>query len=208
MTSTAPSSPARKRTDARRVATLAGLALLGLLLCATAAAKKSDRSKDVQVEGTSLDAQLQPNGVSHIRNAIITQGTLKITGHLATIHLDAQTSVKRAVVTGKAHIQQLDDNGNRMTGDADSIDYDVQTGIATFTGNAFINQIGRGSMRGDKLVYNTTTSAVVGQSGGDKRVHLIFKAKPKPKSAPKPASKPATAASAATPAAPASTAGN
>jgi lipopolysaccharide export system protein LptA len=208
MTSMATSSPARGHSTGRAARAVL-LVLLGLALCASASAKESDRSKNVNVNGVSLDATLQPNGVSHIKDAVITQGTLKITGDLATIYLDNQTAVKRVVLTGKAHVQQLDDNGNLMTGNADSIDYGVQNGIAILTGHAHVKQAGRGSASGDKIVYDTRTSAMTGQSSGDRRVHLTFKARNKPTAAPKtpaPAGQPAISSS--TPAPAANTPGN
>ncbi|NKZ39680.1 lipopolysaccharide transport periplasmic protein LptA [Oleiagrimonas citrea] len=203
----APSSPAPRSADVRRVWRPALLALLGVLLCATANAKQSDRSKPVNVDAKSADATAQPNGVSHIKgDVVITQGTLKATGNLATIHFDGQSQVKRVVLTGHAHIQQLDDHDNLMTGNADSIDYNVPGGVAILTGSAHVKQAGRGSASGDRLVYDTKTSTMTAHSDGDNRVHLVFQAKQKPaKSAPPKPSAPATSASAATPPAASST---
>lgn len=206
MTSTAPSR--RATNSARRTgrARVACLALSGLLLCASAGAKQSDRSQPVNVDAVSADATAQPNGVSHIKgDVVITQGSLKATSNLATVYFDGQSQVKRVVLTGHAHIQQLDDSGNLMSGDADTIDYDVPAGIAILTGSAHVKQAGRGSASGDKLVYDTKTSTMTAQSSGDNRVHLTFKARQAPAVSSSDA-RPASAASAA-PAKPAS-AGN
>ena len=82
------------------------------------------------------------------------------------------------VITGNpAHIEQLDDNGNLMPGDAATLDYDNVKGIAVLTGNAVVNQKGRGEAHGDKLTYNTKTSQMTGESGGDGLVHMIFQPK-------------------------------
>ncbi|MBB6185583.1 lipopolysaccharide transport periplasmic protein LptA [Oleiagrimonas soli] len=202
----APSSPAPKSAaDPRRVLRLAAFGLLGLLLCGAATAKQSDRSPPVNVDARSADASAQPNGISHIKgNVVITQGTLKATSDLATIYFDAQSQVKRVVLTGHAHIQQLDDNGNLMTGNADSIDYDVPEGVAILTGNAHVKQVNRGSASGDRLVYDTKSSTMTAQSTSDEgRVHLVFKAKQQPaKSAPASnASAPAATTTAPSPAA-------
>ncbi len=199
MTSMAPSSPARNASFGRALRMVA-FALIGGLLCAAASAKQSDRSQDVKVRGISVDVKFQAKGVSHIRNAVITQGTLEARGDLATVHLDDQSAVKRVVLTGHAHIQQLDDNGNLMTGEAGSIDYDVQDGIAILTGDAHVKQAGRGSASGDKLTYDTKTSMMTGQGSSGQGVVLTFKARQ-----PSSGDQPATGASAAKPATAAST---
>jgi lipopolysaccharide export system protein LptA len=203
MTFTAPSSRATANTERRRAAPALIVALLlGALLCASAAAKQSDRSQPVNVTARAADAAASPNGVSHLKgDVVITQGTLKITSDNGTIHFDAQSAVNRVVLTGSAHIQQMDDNGNLMTGNADRIDYDIPKGVAILTGHAHVKQPGRGSASGDKLVYNTTTSVMSAQSHGDNRVHLTFK--PKQQVPAKDAAKPAVPASTSSAPAPA-----
>lgn len=126
-----------------------------------------------------------PNTISTITgNVLITQGTMKVTGDLAKIYVDADTQVSRVVVTannGKlAHIEQLDDNNNLMTGDADQLDYDNINQIAVLTGHAVVHQQGRGEAHGDKLTYNTQTSYITGDSNGNGLVHMVFLPKPKP----------------------------
>ena len=114
-------------------------------------------------------------------NVLLTQGTLKATGALATAYLDADNSVTRVVITGTpAHIEQLDDSGNLMQGDATAIDYDNVKQVAVLTGNASVKQKGRGEARGDKLTYNTQTSQMTGESSGDGMVHMTFQPRPKP----------------------------
>ncbi|MDA3914038.1 lipopolysaccharide transport periplasmic protein LptA [Oleiagrimonas sp.] len=170
------------RSPSRPCVTLACcLVLAAGLLSVSAHAKQSDRSQPVNVSAQSADATASPNGISHLKgDVVITQGSLKATGDNGTIHFDSQSQVKRVVLTGKAHIQQVDDNGNLMTGDADSISYDVAKGIAILTGHARVKQAGRGSASGDKLVYDTRNSTMTAQSSGDNRVHLIFKARSTP----------------------------
>ncbi len=185
MTSKAPTSPARAGTSMRRAVLLA-IACLGLAAASGgAAAKQGDRSQPVQATAKSADATATPNGVSHLKgDVVIIQGTLKITSENATIHFDAQSQVKRVVLTGKAHIQQMDDNGNLMSGDADRIDYDIPKGIAILEGHpARVKQAGRGHASAEKLVYDTRNSTMSGQSQGDQRVHLTFKAQQQPAAA-------------------------
>jgi len=182
MISTAPSSPAPSRAEYALRVLLA--AVLGMLLCGAVQAKQGDRSQPVNVDANSFDTSAKPNGVTHLKgNVVITQGTLKATSDQATAYFDGQSQIKRVVLTGHAHIQQVDDHGNLMTGEADSIDYDVPGGIATLTGHAHVQQAGRGSASGATLVYNTRTSTMTAQGSGNERVHLIFKARPQPAAA-------------------------
>ena len=185
MTSKAPTSPARAGTS-MRPAVLLAIACLGLAAaCGSARAKQSDRSQPVQATAKSADATATPNGVSHLKgDVVITQGTLKITSDDATIHFDGQSQVKRVVLDGKAHIQQMDDNGNLMSGDAEHIDYDIPKGIAILEGHpARVKQAGRADVSAERLVYDTRTSQMSGQSQGDQRVHLTFKAQQQPAAA-------------------------
>lgn len=179
---------------ARKTSSLAVL-LLGLLIGSAALAKQSDRSQPMSVDAKSGNMFMTPNSKTTISGRVkIVQGTLKITGDRADLYSGADGSnIVRAVIFGSpAHIQQLDDNGNLMTGDASTLDYDNVKGIAVLTGNAVVKQQGRGEAHGDKLTYNTTTSEMTGESQGDNRLHMVFAAKNKaPAAAKSPAPAPA-----------------
>jgi lipopolysaccharide export system protein LptA len=195
MTSTAHSSRAR---GVVRYSLLA----LGLLALQPALARKDDRDKPMNVEhANSFDGFNAPNSITTLTGSVvITQGTMKVTGDLAKIYFDGDQNVSRMVMTGKpAHIQQIDDSGNLMTGDSTQLDYDNINGIAVLTGNAVVKQQGRGEAHGDKLTYNTQTSQMNGESGGDGRVAMTFVPKPRTDKGAKPTTPPAKPA-AATPA--------
>ncbi len=157
---------------------------LGLLALAPAFARQSDRSQPMQVNAKSFDGFQKPDSVSTLRgNVVITQGTLKATGAEAKVYFDGNSQISRVVITnGPAHIEQLDDSGNLMQGNATTIDYDNINGIAVLSGNASVTQKGRGEAHGDKLTYNTQTSQMTGDSAGDGMVHMTFLPKAKPAS--------------------------
>lgn len=179
MTSTARSCQAS--TARNRVRAALGLLALGLLALQPALARQGDRDKPADIVARSFDGAQQANGYITYKGQVkITQGTLKATGDLAKAYLDADNNVTRVVLTGNpAHIQQLDDAGNLMQGEAATIDYDNVKGIAVLTGNAVVKQQGRGEAHGDKLTYDTATSQMTGESAGDGLVHMIFQPKPK-----------------------------
>lgn len=171
--------------------------LLGLLALQPALARQDDRSKPMDVRAVHTDTYNLPNTITTLTgNVVITQGTLKATGDKAQVYIDGDKQISRIVITanqGKlAHIEQIDDAGNLMTGDADKLDYDNIHGIAVLTGHAVVHQQGRGEAHGDTLTYNTQTSQMTGSSGNDGLVHMVFLPKPKPAG-----STPATASSAA-----------
>lgn len=145
-----------------------------------------------------------PNSITTLTgNVVLTQGTMKVTGDLAKIYFDADQQVSRVVVTGKpAHIQQVDDFGKLMTGEALTLDYDNIHGIAVLTTNAVVHKQDSGEAHGDKLTYNTDTDYMTGDSGSGGFVHMIFLPKPKPvtaKPAPAKGAVPAGAPQGATP---------
>jgi lipopolysaccharide export system protein LptA len=155
---------------------------LGLLAIQPALAKKSDRQQQMQVAAKHFEGFQKPNSVSTLTGSVvITQGTLKASGGEAKVYLDGDGKISRVVVTGTpAHLQQLDDSGNLVLGDASTLDYDNIKGIAVLTGNASVNQKGRGEAHGDKLTYNIATSEMTGESGGDGLVHMTFQPQNKP----------------------------
>jgi lipopolysaccharide export system protein LptA len=180
--------------------------IAGLLLLQPALAKRDDRNQPIHVvHADSMDGYNQPNSVSTFKgNVLMTQGTMKMTGEIAKIYTAKEdTSVDHIIVTGtpskRPHIEQIDDNGNLMTGDADQLYYDNVNGIAILTGNAFVHQQNKGDAHGAKLTYNTQTSYMVGESGNNGPVTMTFLPKQKPLPPPKDG-KPATPAPASAPA--------
>ncbi|WP_239556888.1 lipopolysaccharide transport periplasmic protein LptA [Dyella flava] len=174
-----------------------------LLLLQPAMARQDDRNQPIHVvHANSMDGYNEPNSISTFKgNVLITQGTMKLTGELARIWTAKEdTSVDHIIVTSIApkrpHIEQIDDNGNLMTGDADQLYYDNVNGIAILTGNAFVHQQNKGDAHGTKLTYNTQTGYMVGESGNAGQVTMTFLPKQKPLPPPKngkPAASPAPA---------------
>ncbi len=186
----------RANANRRFAAGVLAAAVLALLP-ALVSAKQSDRQQPMDYVAKSTEAFNAPNTVTTLKGSVrITQGSLVISGDLAKIYLDADTQIARVVVTGNpAHIQQLDDSGNLMTGDAAQLDYDNIHGIAVLSGHAVVKQQGRGQFEGDKLTYNTATSQITGEANGDGLVHGVFLPKPRPAAAAAPAVTPAPASS-------------
>lgn len=206
MTATARSRHARASRWAGGLLAACSLALLP----AWGLARQSDRQQPMNFSARHTDAYNAPNTVSTLKgNVKITQGTLLLTGDTAMIHLDADSQISRVVVTGTpAHIEQMDDSGNLMTGNAAKLDYDNIHGIAVLTGQATVKQQGRGEFHGDKLTYNTDSGEIQGSPAAGGRVHITLQPRTKPAAAAKPASSaPAASVPATSTPAPASTSG-
>lgn len=177
----------RASLNPRRFAGLRLAALLSIALVPLhAIAKKADRQQAMNYTSNSTNAFNTPNSVTTLTGKVrITQGTLLLTGDVAKMYLDADSQLSHIAVTGHpAHIQQLDENNNQMTGDALQLDYDNVTQIAVLTTRAVVHQQCRGEFHGDRLTYNTITSLVTGESGGDGQVHGVILPKGAPGAAP------------------------
>jgi len=176
MTSTARSC----QKSARRRLLLA-LGLSCMLTATGASARQSDRNEQINAQGQTFDGTQGANGVMiYTGKVVMTQGTLKVTGDVAHLYLDADNQIVRAVVDGKpATFHEIDDNCNNVDGHALNIDYVVEKNVVTLTTNAWVKQQGRGESNGDKLVYHTDTSNMTGQSGDTSLVTMQFLPKPK-----------------------------
>jgi lipopolysaccharide export system protein LptA len=94
----------------------------------------------------------------------ITQGSLDIKSSQAEISF-ANGDPSRAVFTGgPVVLKQLMDDGTPMNARANNVDYNLKTETVVFTGDVEIQQP-RGSMSGQRMVYNLKTGNI--DSGGE-----------------------------------------
>jgi lipopolysaccharide export system protein LptA len=175
MTSLIFSSRRRLARGALMLGAFAAIALFAM----SAYAKTGDRNQPMNSVGVHIDGFNAPNTITTITgNVLVTQGTMKAKGDLAKIYMDAAGQVSRIVMTGKpiAHIEQLDDNNNLMTGEAPTLDYDNINGIAVLYPDAHVTEQDTGEARGDKITYDTNTTHYTGVG----HVSAIYYPKQKP----------------------------
>jgi lipopolysaccharide export system protein LptA len=162
-----------------------------LFACAgTAHARTSDRNQPMDTESQQNSCTLGDAGQCVMTgNVQITQGSLHIDAAKAVIYRDGG-DISRAVLTGGPVVlkQQMDD-GTPMTAHASNVDYNLRTEIVVFTGNVQLDQP-RGSMSGQRVVYNLKTGAI--DSGGEGNGRVKMRILPK-NVAPPPATTPAPA---------------
>ena len=154
--------------------TLAAAILLGLGLAATgdAGARSSDRNQPMDLKSDRSSCGVDDIGACEFTgNVLITQGTLNISAARATMHRN-DGDISRVVLTGSPVIlrQQMDD-GTPMTSRAAQVDYDLRSEVVVFTGDVSVQQP-RGTLSGERVVYNLQSGRVEGGGEGAGRVHM------------------------------------
>ena len=184
----------------RRIEALAlGLALMTLALPAWAL--QTDRQQPLNIYAPHFEAAKDP-GVARFWGGVrLDQGSLKGDAVQATAYTNADNKITRVVLEGTpAHLSQQQDDGSTMQAQALHIDYTPDTDTVILTGAAQVVQPGHGEFQGERLVYNTQTGAMQGESAAGGEVHVTFQPRPKPPAVRAPAAKtPAAAPSAAKP---------
>ena len=162
-------SHAAKPTAARGIAALAAASLLAAAFAV--GARSSDRNKPMDIYAGHQSGTFSGDAVNNLSGGVhITQGTLDITSQSAKVTLVDGEPV-RAVFNGSVVLKQQMDDGTPMTAKAASVDYNLNTEIVVFTGDVSITQP-RGSMSGDRVVYNLKTGGVESGGEGSGRVHM------------------------------------
>ena len=190
--STAPSHRIRARNKLRPG--LLAVLLAALCVCGIAQAKQTDKNQPININASAFAGSQDSGKITFTGNVQLAQGSFGADGATATGYTDPNDTSQwqRVVLTGTpAHFRQTLDSGSLVHGQAQTIDYRVSDNTVILTGDAEVVQQGRGSFRGERLVYRTDTGAIVGQATGGGRVHITLQ----------PRSKPAPAGTTASPAA-------
>ncbi len=153
-------------------------ALVGLLIILVAAAtpmamaKKSDRNQPMDVSAGKQEGSLDDSTPTVLSGGVvIDQGTLHAEAVRAEIRARGG-DIAQVVLTGSpATLTQQMDDGSRMNAVASKIDYNVTTDTVVFTGKVNIKQP-RGTLSGERVVYNMTTGQVTSGGEGNGRVNM------------------------------------
>ena len=153
--------------------------VLGLVAVACAGAalgKSSDRQQTMQVQANRSDCTVTEAGPCVLTgNVHIVQGSLVIDAARADLR-QADGEIRAAKLTGSpVRLKQELDNGGTMNATAAQVDYDLAQDTVVFTGKAVVQQPGRGSIAGERIVYNMRSGQVQGGGGSEGgRVTLQF----------------------------------
>lgn len=153
-------------------------ALVGLLITLSVAAspmamaKKSDRNQPMDVSAGKQEGSLDDSMPTVLSGGVvIDQGTLHAEASRAEI-LARGGDISQVVLTGSpARMSQQMDDGSLMNAVANKIDYNVTTDTVVFTGQVNIKQP-RGTLSGERVVYNMTTGQVTSGGEGNGRVNM------------------------------------
>lgn len=141
-----------------------------------AVAKSSDRNQPMDIEADRSDCGLGDNAsCTLVGNVAISQGTMRVAASRAVIH-QAGGNPSRAVLTGGVTLRQQLDDGGTINAKSAAVDYDMRSEVVTFTGDVSINQA-RGTLTGQRVVYNMRTGQV--QSGGEGSGRVKMRIMPK-----------------------------
>ena len=156
-----------------RMTELAAGALALALLAAPggADARTSDRNQPMDIEAARSDCGLGENATcTFTGNATITQGTLRIVAEKAVV-VQAAGKPSRAQFSGGVTLQQEIDDGDKIDARSANVDYDMRNEVIVFTGNVTITQ-NRGSLSGERVVYNLKTGQLESGGNGGGRVKM------------------------------------
>lgn len=141
---------------------------LGLALACVPAllpALESDRQQPLTINADATDGTLG-DGLATLRGSVeIHQGSLLVRADLAEVE-KVDGKVRQVILTGSPVLLQQDiENEGLVTATAETINYQVATGIVTLTGAADVNHP-QYQISGEVLVYDMNKQHFQG-SGGD-----------------------------------------
>lgn len=127
-----------------------------LLLTAQAAALSSDRDQPVSIEADRAEAGAYDRVSVYHGNAVIVQGTLRITGDTIRIYLNTDDELVKLVSVGNpASMRQLpDDSDQYQTAKADRLEYFANQDLIVLLGRATYGQ-GADQMSAARIVYDS-----------------------------------------------------
>lgn len=157
------------------------LALAAMASVAAVQAKTSDRNQTMTTQSDRTDCSVNESAPCLlIGNVHVVQGTLDIKAAKADVRR-ANGDVSTVRLTGSpVQMKQQNDDGGWINATAGQIDYDMSSDTIVLTGDASVQQPGKGGITGGRIVYNTRTGQV--QSGGEAgggRVNMTFEPKNK-----------------------------
>ena len=162
----------------RRSASL--LLLVTLAAAGTAAARSTDRNQPMDTEAQHQSGTFAGDSVNVLSGDVhITQGSLDIRAARAEITMRDGEAVRAVLTGGPVVLKQQMDDGTPMSARASTVDYDLKGETAVFTGNVEISQP-RGTMNGNRVVYNLKTGNIEsgGEGNGRVRMHILPKNAP------------------------------
>jgi lipopolysaccharide export system protein LptA len=143
-----------------------------LLASPLAEARKSDRNQAMDVTAGKQEGGLGDDTPTVLSGGVtIDQGTLHAEASRAEISTRGGEIARVVLSGGPARLNQELDDGSPMSAVAEKVDYNPNTEMVVFTGNVTIKQP-RGSLSGERVVYNMASGQVTSGGEGAGRVRM------------------------------------
>jgi lipopolysaccharide export system protein LptA len=139
-------------------------------------ARTSDRNQPMDIEAAHQICGFGANDTCTMTgNVTISQGSLNIVAAKAVVE-QSGGEPSRALLSGGVTLRQAMDDGNQINARSSNVDYNLKTEVVVFTGDVEIVQQ-RGTLNGQRVVYNMKTGQV--ESGGDGNGRVKMRILPK-----------------------------
>jgi lipopolysaccharide export system protein LptA len=148
------------------------LAVAVALLPVVVSARSSDRRQPMDIEAGHQSGTFSGDSVNVLSGGVhITQGSLDISSSTARVTIAGGDPTRAVFAGGPVVLKQLMDDGTSLTARANGVDYNLKTEVVVFTGDVSIQQP-RGTMSGQRVVYNLKTGNVESGGEGSGRVRM------------------------------------
>lgn len=139
-------------------------------------ALESDYDQPIHVSSLQQHAKMKINTVVFLKDVLLTQGSIKVTGDKLTVIRKKQPNHEIMTAEGKlATFYQTQDDGKPFYAQANMIRYDVAKGQITLIGKAQVKQLDS-QVNGSKIVYLLNTEELIVNTDNikDGRVNTVF----------------------------------
>ncbi|HTL13893.1 MAG TPA: lipopolysaccharide transport periplasmic protein LptA [Thermomonas sp.] len=156
---------------------LRALLVAALAFAGVAVARTSDRNQPMDIEAAHQVCGFGANDTCTLTgNVTIDQGSLHVVAAKAVIEQNGGEPT-RIRMTGGVTLRQALDDGNQIAASSSSVDYDLRSEVVVFAGDVEIRQQ-RGTLSGQRVVYNMKTGQVEsgGAGGGRVKMRILPKA--------------------------------
>ncbi len=180
-TGTANATASRSAARPTRGVPCAVAGLVCLLLAVTALggwapralALSSDREKQIEIEADSAEADEKERVTIYRGDAVITQGTLRITGDTVWIYFNEDYEFVKLVSEGKpAHMQQQPDGQKELQmADANRLEYYADKNLIVLLGNA-VYGMGEDRISAERIEYDSLNGRMKATGNQNKRIKI------------------------------------
>ena len=154
-------------------------AIFLLLLPLQCWAMDSDRDQPINIEADRLEIHEQDNVSIYEGNVQLIQGSLRINSDRLVIHFNETNELELMEMTGKpAKFEQLNNEGEKIRGEAEQIDYNDLESLLILRRIASLDQAGK-IINSDLIRYNTQTSKL--EAGGQSETRTTILIPPRSK---------------------------